>query len=206
MLAAGDNTCDVQPAVEVFDQTLVPLDEQLRRGLATGTSVGDHMLETFYTTVAQASFTLLGLWWILLQLHGRWMGEARLRRTVYDVSLYFLLPGMMSLGSLLAGETSEVWRATFAIAGLVGAAESALVIPATRSAEPRPHLLRASDWVSIGVYLAIAAVAIRRTLPETLGIHLTPLQVEGILITVLLALGVTAAATMFVTETGIDER
>ena len=33
MLAAGDNTCDVRPAVEAFDQTLVPLDEQLRHGL-----------------------------------------------------------------------------------------------------------------------------------------------------------------------------
>jgi uncharacterized protein YbjT (DUF2867 family) len=33
MLAAGDNTCDVGPAVEAFDQTLLPLDEQLRRGL-----------------------------------------------------------------------------------------------------------------------------------------------------------------------------
>jgi uncharacterized protein YbjT (DUF2867 family) len=31
MLQAGDNTCDVRPAVETFRQTLVPLDEQLRR-------------------------------------------------------------------------------------------------------------------------------------------------------------------------------
>jgi uncharacterized protein YbjT (DUF2867 family) len=31
MLQAGDNTCDIGPAVETFEQTLVPLDEQLRR-------------------------------------------------------------------------------------------------------------------------------------------------------------------------------
>lgn len=31
MLAAGDNTCDVRPALETFGVTLVPLDEQLRR-------------------------------------------------------------------------------------------------------------------------------------------------------------------------------
>jgi NADH dehydrogenase len=31
MLEAGDNTCDVAPAREAFDQPLVPLDEQLRR-------------------------------------------------------------------------------------------------------------------------------------------------------------------------------
>ena len=31
MLQAGDNTCDIGPAVDTFEQTLVPLDEQLRR-------------------------------------------------------------------------------------------------------------------------------------------------------------------------------
>jgi uncharacterized protein YbjT (DUF2867 family) len=31
MLQAGDNTCDIRPAVETFRQTLVRLDEQLRR-------------------------------------------------------------------------------------------------------------------------------------------------------------------------------
>ena len=31
MLEAGDNTCDVRPAVETFEQSLLPLDEQLRR-------------------------------------------------------------------------------------------------------------------------------------------------------------------------------
>jgi uncharacterized protein YbjT (DUF2867 family) len=34
MLEAGDNTTDVRPAVEAFEQTLVPLDEQLRRATA----------------------------------------------------------------------------------------------------------------------------------------------------------------------------
>jgi uncharacterized protein YbjT (DUF2867 family) len=32
MLEAGDNTCDVRPAVEAFGLPLMPLDEQLRRG------------------------------------------------------------------------------------------------------------------------------------------------------------------------------
>ncbi|MGH3104918.1 MAG: SDR family oxidoreductase [Gaiellaceae bacterium] len=31
MLEAGDNTCDVQPALETFGLSLMPLDEQLRR-------------------------------------------------------------------------------------------------------------------------------------------------------------------------------
>jgi uncharacterized protein YbjT (DUF2867 family) len=36
MLEAGDNTGDVRPAVETFGVSLVPLDEQLRRGTARG--------------------------------------------------------------------------------------------------------------------------------------------------------------------------
>ena len=34
MLAAGDNTCDVRPALEVFKVPLVGLDEQLRRAIS----------------------------------------------------------------------------------------------------------------------------------------------------------------------------
>jgi hypothetical protein len=50
--------------------------------------------------VAQASFTLLALWWVLLQIrHDEWFADTAYRRRAYDVSLYFLLPGIMSLGS-----------------------------------------------------------------------------------------------------------
>jgi len=31
MLAAGDNTCDMGPALETFELPVIPLDEQLRR-------------------------------------------------------------------------------------------------------------------------------------------------------------------------------
>ena len=34
MLAAGDNTCDIGPALETFQLSLVPLDQQLRRAAA----------------------------------------------------------------------------------------------------------------------------------------------------------------------------
>src|SRR5688572_12185224 len=80
---------------------------QVRRTYAL-ISVAQHvasenqMLESFYSTVAQASFTLLGLWWVLLQIrHDEWIGDAPYRQSVYDISFYFLLLGMMSLASLL---------------------------------------------------------------------------------------------------------
>lgn len=55
------------------------------------------MFDSFYSTVAQASFTLLGLWWVVLQIrYGPWMRNPGVRRAVYDISLYFLLPSERS--------------------------------------------------------------------------------------------------------------
>jgi hypothetical protein len=52
------------------------------------------MFQSFYSTVAQTAFTLLGLWWVALQIrYGPWMRDRRVRRAVYDISLYFFLPG-----------------------------------------------------------------------------------------------------------------
>ena len=57
-------------------------------------------IDAFYQSVATVSFTLLGLWWVVLQLkfkEGR--GDARRRRHAYGVALFFLLPGVMSMVS-----------------------------------------------------------------------------------------------------------
>jgi hypothetical protein len=157
------------------------------------------MFESFYSTVAQASFTLLGLWWVILQIrHGPWMRDPRVRRAVYDISLYFLLPGMMSLFALLAADVSEIWRISFAVAGVVGALESALSILHTRGHDSPSRIIDLGNWVSLLLYPAVAAVAIRRTIPVEIGIQLSPLAAEGILVGLLLGLGVFLGAALFV--------
>lgn len=163
------------------------------------------MLQSFYSTVAQASFTLLGLWWVILQIrYGPWMRDRRIRRAVYDISLYFLLPGMMSLMSLLATDVSAIWRVSFAVAGVAGTLEAILSIVHTKGHDSPTRLVDLGNWASLVLYPAIAAIAIRRTIPKEIGIHLRPLETEGILVATLLALGVLLGAALFVTADDTD--
>ena len=156
------------------------------------------MLEGFYTTVAQASFTLLGLWWVLLQIrHDAWFADAAYRRTVYDVSMYFLLPAMMGLASLLATGQPSIWRVSFALLGAVGVLESVLSIAGQRSLHSRGALFTGADWLSLAIYALVVTVAVWEGLPALLGLR--ALELEGILVTALIFVGVTLAAAMFVT-------
>jgi hypothetical protein len=164
------------------------------------------MLQSFYSNVAQAAFTLLGLWWVVLQLrYGPWMRNKRIRRAVYDISLYFLLPGMMSLMSLLATDVSTIWRVSFAAAGIVGTLESIVSLATTRGHDSPARLVDIGNWASLVLYPAVAAIAIRRTIPTEIGIHLHALEAEGVLVAALLALGVLLGAALFITVDAAQE-
>jgi hypothetical protein len=148
--------------------------------------------------VAQASFTLLALWWVLLQIrHDEWIRDDSYRRSVYDVSLYFLLPGMMSLASLLAIQEPTVWRVSFAVFGCAGVAESVLLRQRRGSLGEAVPLVRAADLLSIVLYGLVVLVAVWEGLPDDLGIELSSLELSGLLIAALLLLGVTLAAAVF---------
>jgi hypothetical protein len=157
-------------------------------------------LQSFYSTTAQACFTLLGIWWVFLGLNYQsWVKDPYRRLMLYDVSLYFLLPGLMSLVSLLAVGVPEIWRIAFATAGVVGAVESVL-LPIRRSRHGDARLpTRAADWLSFILFALIVVVAVRPSLLETVGIHLRPLEFEGLLIAGLLVVGFGLAWLMFVT-------
>jgi hypothetical protein len=157
------------------------------------------VLESFYTTVAQASFTLLALWWVLLQIrHDEWIHDLAYRRSIYDVSLYFLLPGMMSLASLLAVEEATIWRASFAVFGIIGAVESAWFIAGRGRMRTAAPFVRVTDVLSVALYALVALVAVWETLPDDLGIGLRPLELEGLLVTGLLFIGITLAGVIFI--------
>ena len=157
------------------------------------------MLDQFYATVAQASLTLLALYWVLLQLrHDDWFANPAYRRSAYDVSLYFLLPGMMSLLSLLAVQQPDIWRVSFVVFGSIGIVESVLVMTRRGRLGSGDLLVRLADVLSIALYGFAVLIAIWRDLPDKLGVDLKPLEAEGIVIAGLLVLGVVLAATMFV--------
>lgn len=157
------------------------------------------MQETFYSTTAQISFTLLGLWWVVVQFkHQEWMPDAQLRRMSYDISLYFLLPGIMSLLSLLAADAKFLWRIGFGLAGLLGLVETILFLvgnnkTSTGSSQP----MRVGRWGVVIIYALIILVASFPDLVPTLGVPLKAIEVEGIMVALLIFLGVNFAWTLF---------
>ena len=96
---------------------------------------------SFYATAAQLSFVLLGFWWAILTFQfDAWMAAPARRAIAYYVSLHFLLPGIMSLVSIISIETSALWRIGFAAGGLLGAVGARMTIVAYGSisrANPR---------------------------------------------------------------------
>ena len=86
-------------------------------------------LQMFYQTVAQLCFTLLGLWWLVLQTkYAEWIGDPSRRRMITNISLYFLLPGAMSLLALLSSQVHLLWQAAFILASGLGVFETLALV------------------------------------------------------------------------------
>ena len=80
------------------------------------------MLNQFYAAFAPLSFTVYGLWLIVVQTrHADWRRSPAHRRRAYAVSLHFALPGLMSLLALVDPTNTTVWRISFALSGAAGA-------------------------------------------------------------------------------------
>ncbi|MFN2497111.1 MAG: hypothetical protein ABR608_14585, partial [Pseudonocardiaceae bacterium] len=131
----------------------------------------------FYQTLSSMSFTLLGLWFAVIQFsNGRWRSDPRRHRSNLHIALHFFLPGFVGLAALLSGGGGGglLWRIVFIIGGLVGLVESLsfLQVPGSPFAVAG-ELLRAADPV---LYTSMVLAAL---LPAGL-LLVTPLQIEGI--------------------------
>ena len=131
---------------------------------------------TFYQALAGTSFTLLGLWFGVVQFaHGGWRTDPRQHRAGLHVALHFFLPGMASLASMLAGGAAGglIWRSTFVVAGLIGLVEAVSFVRLRRGADALPSkILRSLDPVLYATMVVVAFVP-----PGTS--TLTPLQLAG---------------------------
>jgi hypothetical protein len=157
------------------------------------------MQETFYATFAQVSIALLGLWWVVVQFkQATWMRDPGRRRMAYNVSLYFMLPGIMSLVSILSSAATFIWRGTFAAAGLFGAVEAAYFALDRRQARPGWQLL--ARWLTVVLYVVVVTVALVPTVLASSGISLKPIELEGLTLSLILFLGVNWAWLMFVSD------
>ena len=154
--------------------------------------------ESFYTTVSTVSFTLLGLWWVVVQARASlWRNEGH-RRMAYAVSLHFLLPGVMSILSLVAPDVPWLWRVTFATAGAIGLLGAIYFVRTLREEHDCPRIVRVVEWIVIPIYAVVTLIALAPDAVRTLGLELTPIQIEGIILAILLFLGVQAAWVLLV--------
>jgi hypothetical protein len=156
------------------------------------------VLSDFYSTVAGICFTLLGLWWVVVQFkYDAWTANPARRRTSLHVSMYFLVPGIMSLFAILSAQLTELWRIGFAVSAIIGLVESLLLLNASR---PTPG--NRVRWAVIALtalaYLLVAIVAIDPTLVANLPGNPHGIEVEGVLVSILLFIGASFAWAMFV--------
>jgi len=149
-------------------------------------------LAAFYGILAGLSFTLLGLWWVACQAHREWTTTGVGRGMAYVVSLHFVLPGAMSLLSLVAPDVPAIWRITFTVAGALGLIGTVLIIATMRrTARAESGLIGLLQWVAVPAYAAITLIA---AFPQLVsGLDLAPIQLEAILLVLLVLLGTQTA-------------
>jgi cytochrome bd-type quinol oxidase subunit 2 len=154
------------------------------------------ILESFYETIAQLCFTLLGLWWLVIQTrHDLWTRTRHRRRIATHISLYFWLPGGMSLISLIPTETFSLWRWAFVLASILGLVETLRLVARSEDA-PRSRLLRVLRWAALPLYALILLVAFFPGLPRMADIE--PLMVTAIALALIVLLGVNLAWDYFI--------
>lgn len=146
-------------------------------------------LETFYQTVAQVCFTLLGFWLIVLQTkYQEWSGKAERRRMIVNISLYFLLPGTMSLLAMLAIQATVIWRVAFVVTSVVGAIETVMMLRSIRKSSTSVRGALLMRTVELLLFTLIALVGVFPQLFNRFG--LTALTVAGVLLTLMVVGGV----------------
>jgi hypothetical protein len=146
-------------------------------------------LETFYQTVSQVCFTLLGFWLIVLQTkYQEWSGKRERRRMIVNISLYFLLPGTMSLLAMLAIQATAIWRVAFVVTSTLGAVESVFMV---RNLQQRERSYLVAILLRVIGIVFFALIAVVGLFPDLFhGAGLTPLTVAGVLLTLIVIEGI----------------
>lgn len=115
------------------------------------------------------------------------------------ITLYFLLPGSMSLLALLATNSHLLWQIAFILAAAIGGVATQFFLRDARKSQWRnPWSLRIIHLVSgvgVALYALVIVVALLPDMFRTLGT--TPLTVAGVAVTLLVIVGVTLAWTYF---------
>lgn len=142
-------------------------------------------LSTFYALVSATCFTLVGLWWTVVERRPQWKADPARRRQAGGVYLSFLLPGLMSLLAQVSPDNPLVWRVSFGAAALVGLWSSMGLVRAERSVATLGPFRR-NRWAVAVTYLLVLVLGAVPELARSMG--LAPLQVGSFLLVLLVML------------------
>jgi hypothetical protein len=161
------------------------------------------MLTDFYIAFAPACFSLLGLWFVVIQINATgWLTAQPHRRWACAVALYFVSPGAMSLLALVDTRSTQVWRIAFLLISLAGLAGAIAFGPVRHGrsqpppggqadGQPGERSHTAVEWFDHGVHLLAIATYLAILVLALPSVHLLP--VEGVLLTLLVLVGVYVA-------------
>jgi hypothetical protein len=150
---------------------------------------------TFYALFSATCFTLVGLWWNVVQSRPAWMRDRELRRAVGGVYLAFLLPAMMGLFAQVGtADTPMIWRGSFVIVSVIGALSTLSLLARSQDRGPSAVLSRVATVV---LYLAVAAIGVAPEIASV--VDLEPIQAGALMLILLVAMG-HAIAWRFMTE------
>lgn len=115
--------------------------------------------------------------------------------------MHFALPGVMSLLNLANPDSVLLWRVSFAAFAVLGAVGMILL---DRPASRAGALQGLAHWGAIALYSAVAFVALfAGTVAEVVGV--SALQVEAVLLSILLFLGLNVAFALLFVGARSDE-
>ena len=143
-------------------------------------------ISTFYALFSATCFTLLGLWWNVLQLNAGWIGVEAERKAVGGVYLTFLLPAMMGLFAQVGGtETPMIWRVSFVAVAVVGCVSTLRLLRVLRGRNDQQP--RAKYVATLVIYLLVAVIGSFPEVAQPLDIR--PIQAEAVLLILLVLVG-----------------
>ena len=157
----------------------------------------------FYGVVAATNLTLLGLWWVAVKDRTNLVGhkDAASRRAAYLVSLQFAIPATVALLAQVNPGERAIWRFAFGSAGVVGAIGVALLAHQIWKGTVARYSPILFALFGVPIYLLVVVVAFVPTVVADVGLTLKPIEVEGMLFSALLFLGVQEAWVVSMTPT-----
>jgi hypothetical protein len=130
-------------------------------------------------------FTLVGLWWTVVERHPDWKTDRSRRRLAGGVYLSFLLPGLMSTFAQVDSGNPLVWRTSFSIAAVVGLVTSLRLVSVDRSGYHGPF--RRFRWLVALFYGLILLLSLVPAVAQLVGV--TPLQAASVALILLVVMG-----------------